>query len=205
MSVYGVGYILYDIWTIAAKENLVRTLPDVRGVAPGEMAILDGRISASEPARYKEFVAYIRERQRGGGVRSISWIEVIDQAKPLIEVEAGSRTYKLANETYTFDRLLPDWTDAMRIDEGPTATRSAITIQGIVTQSPVMAIGRLVSAAGGGLGFHADSIVALSRAEYADRLERQRLFNWSFAGVLALLGPLLIHLCWQGVRRIMGW
>ena len=205
LSVFGVGYLLHDIWTIAAKENLVHTLPDVRQVAPGETAILDGRVAASEPARYKEFVAYIRERQRGGGGRSISWIEVVDRATPLIEVDVGSRTYKLANGTYSFDRLLSNWTDAKRIDEGPTAIRSAVTIQGIVTQSPVMAVGRLVSAAGGGIGFHADSIVALSRVEYADRLESQRLFNWSFAGILALLGPLLIYLSWQGVRRVMGW
>lgn len=183
----------------------MRTLPDVRQVAPGVTAILDGRVAASEPARYKEFVAYIRERERGGVGRSLRWTEVIDQAKPLIEVEAGSRTYKLANETYAFDRLLGNWTDAVRVDEGPTMTRNAITIQGIVTQSPVTAVGRLVPVGGGEIGFHADSIVALSRADYAERLENQRHFNWSFAGVLAVLGPLLIYLCWKGVRRVMGW
>lgn len=204
ICLYGVAYTLHDIWMIAAKKELVRTLPDVRGVAPGETAILDGHVAASEPARYKEFVAYIRERERGGGPRSVSWIEVVDQATPPIEVDVGSRVYKITNDTYSFDRLLWNWTDAERVDEGSTTFRNVITVQGIVVGSPVMAIGRLVPSAGGAVGFHAESIVGLSRAEYADRLERHQLYNWNFAGILALLGPLLIYLCAQGVRRIMG-
>jgi hypothetical protein len=62
----------------------------VHQAAPGATAVLDGRIAGSEPTRYKEFVAFIRERKRGGGPRSVSWIEVVDQAKPGFAVDAGS-------------------------------------------------------------------------------------------------------------------
>lgn len=206
LSFAWLGLTLHHISQVSDRQALLRTLPDVRQAAPGETAILEGRIAASEPARYKEFVAYIRERQRGGGAgRSVSWIEVIDQEKPPFSVDAGSRVYTIANRTYAFDRILHNWMDAKRVDEGPTTWRSAITIQGLVTQSPVMAVGRLVASDAGRLDFHADSLVGLSRAEYYDRLADRRVISWAAAAVLALLAPILIYLGWRGVYRVMGW
>lgn len=205
LSFAWLGLTLHHIWQVSDRQALVRTLPDVRQAAPGETAILEGRIAASEPARYKEFVAYIRERQRGGVGRSISWTEVVGQEKPPFSVEAGSRVYRIANRTYAFDRLLHHWMDAKRVDEGPTTFRSAITIQGLATQSPVMAVGRLVAASGDALAFHADSVVGLSRADYLDRLAGRRTSSWTFAAMLALLAPLLSYLGLRGVYRVMGW
>jgi hypothetical protein len=205
MSTFAVGHTLYEISSIAKRQEIVRALPDVRQAAPGETAILDGRIADSESPRYKEFVAYIRERKRGGGPRSVAWIEIVDQAKPRFAVDAGSSVYEIRNTNYAFDRLIGDWTDYRRVDEGPTTFRSAITIEGIVAGSPVMAIGRLVSADEGAFEFHAESVVGLSRAAYSDRLDRARLRDWWLAGILALVAPILLYLSWQGVRRVVGW
>lgn len=205
MCTFALGLTLYDISAIAQREESIRTLPDVRDAAPGEVAILDGHIPASEPARYKEFVAYIRERKRGSGPKSFPWTEVVDQAKPGFAIETGSRVYNIANTNYAFDRLIGDWTDDHRVDEGPTTFRNAITIEGIAAGSQVMAVGRRVSAEDGALDFHAESVVGLSRAEYRDRLVGARASNWWLAGILALLAPVLLYLSWQGVRRVMGW
>src|SRR5690606_24690824 len=41
------GLTLQHIWQVSDRQALVRTLPDVRQAAPGETAILDGRIAAS--------------------------------------------------------------------------------------------------------------------------------------------------------------
>jgi hypothetical protein len=73
----------------------------------------------------------------------------VDQAKPGFAVDAGSHVYKVANTNYSFDRLIGDWTDHPRVDEGPTTFRSAITVEGIVAKSPVVAVSRLVSAGEG--------------------------------------------------------
>lgn len=205
LCVLGVGLILHDIWRVSAREALVRALPDVTRAAPGETAILDGRIAAFEPAQYKEFVAYVRERQRGGGGRGPVWVEIVDQAKPAFAVQAGSRLYRIESRTYVFDRVLPNWTDAKRTDEGPSTWRSAITIQGLVTNSPVMAVGTLVPAAEGVLSFRAESIAGLSRADYVDRIGASKAINWRLAAVLTLLAPILIYLSWRGIRRVMGW
>lgn len=205
LCLIGVGLMLQDIRAVSARETLVRTLPDVTTAAPGETAILDGRIAASEPARYKEFVAYIRERERGGMKYSPRYFEVVDQETPAFAVETGSRRYRLANADYRFDRLLFNWTDAERIDEGPSTFRGAVRIQGLVVNASVMAVGRLVPAGDGeGLRFHADSLVGLSRADYADRLNASAASSWQLAGIFGLLAPVLIFLGWRGVRRMMA-
>lgn len=205
LCLIGVGLELQHIRNASARAQVMRTLPDVTTAAPGETAILDGRIAASEPARYKDFVAYIRERERGGGKYSPRTHELVDQAKPAFAVAAGSRRYQLANGDYRFDRLLFNWMDAERIDEGPSTWRGAVRIQGLLVQSPVMAVGRLVPGEDGGdLRFHADSLVGLSRADYADRLDASVASSWQLAGIFGLLGSLLVFLGWRGVRRMMA-
>ena len=202
VSFIGLGVVLHSIRNYSEREALVRALPDVTRAAPGETAILDGRVAASEPARYKEFVAYIRERQRGGGGRSVSWIEVLGQATPPLAVDVGSRVYAIANGNYTFDRLLSNWTDEKRIDEGPTTWRNAVVIEGIAVNGTIMAVGQLLPK-DGQLVFHAHRVVGISRAAYAQRLTDARAFAWKFAGILALIGPLGLYGGWRGVRRIM--
>lgn len=206
LCLIGVGLKLQDIRNASAHADLVRTLPDVTTAAPGETAILDGRIAASEPARYKDFVAYIRERERGGGRYSPRTYELVDQAKPAFAVEAGSRRYQLANGDYRFDRFLFNWMDAERIDEGPSTFSGAVRIQGLLVQSPVMAVGRLVPGEDGAtdLRFHADSLAGLSRADYVDRLDASVASSWQLAGILGLLGPFLAFLGWRGLRRMMA-
>jgi hypothetical protein len=56
MSVYGLGHTLYEISSIAERQEILRALPHVHQAAPGATAVLDGRIAGSEPTRYKEFV-----------------------------------------------------------------------------------------------------------------------------------------------------
>lgn len=200
LCLFAVGLTLHQIWAIAEKQELVRTLPDVTRAAPGETAILDGRIAASVPTVHREFVAYRRERYRvgqkygGADVRTVT---------PPLTVEAGSRIYNIANNSYAFDRVLLQWTDAEHFERSSSAWGRAYTFKGIVAGGPVMAIGRLISAEGGALDFHADSVVGLSRAVYFDRLVADRPFQWKFAFWAALLAALGIYLGWRGVRRVM--
>ena len=202
LCVVWLGFTLHHIVEVSERQALVRTLPDVGQAAPGETAILEGRIAASEPARYDEFVAYVRERRRG---RSGAFVEVINQEKPPFTVESGSRIYRLANRSYVFDGVLPTWKDTERLDDDTSVWLSPITIRGLVTQSPVTALGRLVASEGNALAFHADSVVGLPRGDYYDRLAARQVVNWIVILVLALLAPILIYLGLRGVYRVMGW
>ena len=204
LCLYATGYTLYNILENTKRQSIVRTLPDVRQAGPGDLAILEGRIAASVPARYKDFAAYVRERHTSGKWTT-PW-PFVDGATPPLAVETDSHVYTIANTDYVFDRLIPDWTDAQRLDEGPTTWRGAIRIQGLAAKGPVMAVGRLLQGDGEGdaLVFHADIIVGLSRAEYFDRLVANQALDWKFAAVLALLAAAGLYFGWRGVRRVMA-
>lgn len=192
---------LHTIWANSERQELVRTLPDVARAAPGETAILEGRIAASVPTVYREFVAYRRERYSVGN--KYSWGGVGTVTPPLTVEAAGSRLYNIVNTSYVFDRVLLQWTDTEHFERsewGPS-----YTYEGIVVGGPVMALGRLIPAESGALDFHADSVVGLSREVYFDRLVADRPFQWKFALGSALLAALGIYLGLRGVYRIMGW
>lgn len=195
LCILAAGLTLHHISQVAATRSLVQTLPDVREAAPGELAVLDGRIPASEEARYKEFVGYVRFRTRG-------WNSQLGGATPQFSVDTGSRAYRITNTDYALDRLIWNWTDHRRVDAEVTTWQREVIIQGLVPGSPVMAVGRLRSSEGGALDFHAESVVGLSRAAYLDRLDTDRTRHWRWAGILAILTPVLLSLCWRGVRRV---
>lgn len=201
LCLFGVGHALHTIWAISERQALVHGLPDVAAVAPGELAILDGRIAASVPTLHDEFVAYVRERHVSGKFVGRRWPRVDGALQPLT-VETGTRTYTIGNDDYRFDRLLVAWSDANRWDEEATTFSGAIRIQGIAAGSPVMAVGRLLPK-DGQLSFHANSVVGISRADYAQRLAEDRAFQWKFAGGAAALAVLGLYGGWRGVRRVM--
>lgn len=200
LCLFALGATLHTIWAISERQELVRTLPDVARAAPGETSILEGRIAASVPTVHREFVAYRRERYSVG--QKYAWGDVRTLTPPLA-VEAGSRVYNIANDSYAFDRVLLQWTDAEHFERASSAWGRAYTFKGIVAGGPVMAVGRLIPAEGGALDFHADSVVGLSRAVYFDRLGADRPFQWKFAFWSALLAALGIYFGWRGVRRVM--
>jgi|APThiThiocy_cv2_1041547.scaffolds.fasta_scaffold19736_3 hypothetical protein len=202
-SVVGAALVLRDIANLSERARLVLTLPDADRAPAGEAAILDGRVADSEPARYKEFVVYLRKQEQGGGKYSVRRDAIVDRATPAFAVEIAGHIYQIANDDYSFDDVTDAWADARREDEAPTALRSAITVEGLTARSPVMAIGRLMSANAGAPAFHAESVVGLSRADYLERLDASKASRWRLAIVLALLAPILASLAWRGGRRIM--
>jgi hypothetical protein len=191
---------LKTIYELAGRQTLLATLPDVATAAPGDLAILDGRVGASVPQLHNDFVAYVRERRQSGKYASSAW-QYVDGAQQPLVVEAGTRAYTFDDDGYRFDRLLWNWTDAERWDEEATTLRGAIRIQGIVADGPVMAVGRLRPDDGGGLVFDADSVVGLSRAEYAQRLDARYAYEWKFAGIVFLMALIGMAVGWIGVRR----
>lgn len=168
---------------IAGLQTLLVTLPDVATAPPGQLAIIDGRISASVVPLHDEFVVYRRERREHG------WRN-LDGGKQPLEVETASGTYLIGNDDYELDRTISRWTDSKRDDEHPRFARGAVRIEGLVANGPVMAVGRLEDKAGRRV-FHADRVVGLSRATFAERLAEDHVSQSHFAmatGAIAALG-----------------
>lgn len=191
---------LKTIYELGGRQTLLTTLPDVATAAPGDLAILDGRVGVSVPTLHDEFVAYVRERGQSGKYVSSAW-QYVDGAQQPLAVETGERSFRFANDTYRFDRLLWNWTDAERWDEEATTLRGAIRIQGIVANGPVMAVGRIKPDEGGEPVFEADSVVGISRADYMQRLDARYGYEWKFAGTVFLMALIGMAVGWVGVRR----
>jgi hypothetical protein len=185
-----------DLGELSDRHALVLSLPDAADAAPGETAILDGRIAASVPALHDEFVAYRRERNARRG-----W-DYLDGGKQPLTVEAGSKTYSIANADYEFDRSI-GWTDQQRDDEPPTFSTGGIRIEGLIANGPVTAIGQPMPT-DGMPRFRSQSIVGLSRAVYTERLSRTLRLKWQLAGGFAMLAVLGLAIGWRGVRRMIG-
>lgn len=184
-----------DLRSLSERRTFVEGLPDVSTAAPGEAAILEGRIAASVPALHGEFVAYLRERHKRRGKALVD-----RKVQPLV-VETASGAYTVGNSTYKFDRLIHRWTDSQRMDEAPTSMLGAVDIEGLVAKGPVMAIGRLAPA-GSPRYFHAESVVGLPRAVYVERLAAAHAGQWKLLVASAGLGALGLFAGWRGWRRI---
>lgn len=182
---------------IADQRALLATLPDVGTAVPGQLAIIDGHISASVAPLYGGFVAYRRER-RGQGWRNL------DSGKQPLDVTTASGTYRIGNDDYDFDRLTTRWTDSKRDDAPPGYFRGAVRIAGLVANGPVMAIGRLEDKDGRRV-FRADRLVGLSRATYDQRLEQDYVMQTHVAELTGAIAALGFAICgWQMRRRWLG-
>jgi hypothetical protein len=182
---------------IADRQTLLATLPDVSTAAPGQLAIVDGRISASVAPLYGGFVAYRRER-RGQGWRNL------DSGKQPLDVDTASGSYLIGNDDYDFDRQILRWTDSKGDDVPPGYFRGAVRIAGLVANGPVMAIGYLEGKAGGRV-FRADRVVGLSRAAYVQRLEQNYATQTHVAGITGAMAVLGFAISgWQMWRRMLG-
>lgn len=187
--------LLREVWGLSEREELVRTLPQVGLVAPGERAILDGKIARFVAALRDEFVVYRRESNTRQG-----W-KLVDQKRQPLTVRSGDKNYRIANADYEFDQLINDWTDGRRLDEPATPSRNAIDIEGLTVMGPIMAIGRL-EPEGGKLVFKAERIVGVLRDEYVRRLIAAANARWSAIGWMFPAGFLGTVISLFALRRI---
>lgn len=187
--------LLREVWGLSEREELVRTLPQVGLVAPGERAILDGKIARFVPPLRAEFVVYRRESKTHQG-----W-KLVDQKRQRLTVRSGDTNYTIANADYDFDQLINDWTDGRRLDEPATPSRNAIDIEGLTVMGPIMAIGRL-EPQNGKLVFKAERIVGVLRDEYVRRLIAAANACWSAIGWMLPAGFLGTAISFFALRRI---
>lgn len=186
----GVGVAVFGAQQIGAAAARVERLSPLARAAlddrlAGQEALLEGRISAQNPALFQDFVAYLREEYRGRG-KNRSWGEVERFTPPLL-IDLPDGTAALADDQYLLNhpphtREEPGaqgWFGI--INEGATRER------GFRAGDPVLALGTLASGREG-LVLRAEWLYGGTRAEYLDN-QRRAAAGLSWLGVcIALIG-----------------
>lgn len=118
--------------------------PDARAIATtpsGTEVLVEGRIAADQPRRFRDFVTYVKEeeeRDRAQRERGRRWKVVARETPPLtVATDAGS--FRVVNTTYDVGPVATRWTDPSRV--------IATAYEGLVANETVFVHGRI--AAGG--------------------------------------------------------
>lgn len=136
----------------AGAERVVALAPfDAAALAagaPGAPALVEGTVSPANQARYRSFVAYVREEFRGADSNGDDrWVED-ERATPPLLIEAGGPV-RLANADYALEGAHERWQEeglnwSSRTQEGTKRYR------GLVAGSPAFALGTIAEGAEGG-------------------------------------------------------
>lgn len=175
LVLFGLAFVLLGVFlgyglAGEARANAARaaalqpvTVATLDTLASGDPVLLDGTLSTRNPARFGEFVAYIRQEFRGADSNGDDKWEVDEEILPPLLVEAGGAV-QVANEGYELVGYHERWQEeglnwSSRTQEGTKR------YYGLVAGRPVMAIGQ-VGAGPEGNVVVAGLVYGGSRAEY---------------------------------------
>ncbi|MEI6777274.1 MAG: hypothetical protein WCK70_10255 [Chloroflexales bacterium] len=168
---------------------------------PGSEALLEGSLSARNPLRFRDFVAYIREEYRGSdSKKNAKWVEDQRVTPPLlVDVVGGS--VQISNDTYRLAGPHARWEDAGGHYWNGFTGEGSKRYAGLVMGRPVMVIGQIQPGTEGP-EVRAELIFGGTRAEYiADRRDTARILP-IVGGILGCVGVLLLGIAaWAGLRR----
>jgi hypothetical protein len=166
----------------------------LEGAAPGAELLVEGTLSAGNPARFRDFVAYVREEFRGADTNGDEkWFED-ERVTPPLQIEAGGLVL-LANEDYRLEGPHQRWQEeglnwSSRTEEGSKRYR------GYVAEGPVMVVGTVAPGPEGNL-IRAELVYGGTRADYIAELRGS-------AGIFPWVG-LAVGLAGAGVSFLGGW
>lgn len=186
----------------AARANAARaaalepaTAASLRTAPPGAEVLVEGSLSSRNPARFRDFVAYVRQEFRGAdGNGDEKWFNDEEALPPLL-IEAGGPV-QVSNEGYDLLGYHERWQE-----EGLNWSRSeqqgTKRYFGLVAGRPVMVLGQV-----GPDGTVAARLVfGGSRAEYiAAQQQNAGWLPW-FGLLFGLIGAGLIFLGVWALRR----
>lgn len=142
---------------------------------PGRETLVEGVLSARNSARFRDFVAYVREEYRGEEEDGDDIWREDERVTPPLLIEAGGLV-QLANEDYALEGALARWAEAgpLRFRAGEGSKRYF----GLPAGRQVTAIGVVERGPEGNL-LRARVLFAGSRAEYiAARLSDAAWLPW---------------------------
>jgi hypothetical protein len=183
--VLGVGLGFFGSRAATAAADRAEQLPlltaqSVERGAVDQEAIVEGRISARNPARFREFVAYIREEYHGtDDDGDPDWREDERVTPPLL-LELDDGPVQIENSSYRMENPPSRWQDSGGLSWNGLTGEGTKRYLGFTAGAQIVTIGRIVEGREG-LALEAEFITAGTRADY---MANQR----SAAGMFPIVG-----------------
>lgn len=195
LIVGGIGLLLgvagFVVWRYvpgmaAAEHARLEALPvadfhSLSDTPAGREVILEGRIAPSQPLRFRDFVAYVKEEEQRDAKereRSGNW-KTVETVTPPLDIVAGEGTVRVVDDSYAIRFAKTRWHDTSRIID--------TAYSGLVAGEAVFVHGQ---AAAGGLD--ASIVGSGTRASYLATMAGNIAVGW-WLGVLFMgVGGLLV-------------
>lgn len=155
-----------------AAERATRLPPatarDIERSAIGAEALIEGVIDARNPARIRNFVAYVREEYRGidtiGSRHQEVWKEDERWTPPLL-IRVADGAVRIANDTYRVEEPPVRWQESDRLEWNGFSGEGTKRYLGFEAGNSVTAIGRIVDELEG-RAIEAEFIFGGTRSQY---------------------------------------
>lgn len=188
-----------------AEADRAEALPSLSLAAledgrPGAEALIEGVLSARNPPRFREFVAYVREEYRGTDDDGDSvWAED-ERATPRLLIELGGGVAQLGNDDYQLSGFHETWRDGDVLRWDGLSGGGTKRYAGLLAGRPVTAIG-VIREGPEGNELWAATVYGGTREAYLAGQRNAARFLPIFGLIFGGIGALLLGIAaWIGLR-----
>jgi hypothetical protein len=158
----------------------------------GADALVEGVVSARNPAVFRDFVAYVREELDVGrdsdGDRTETW-RSDGRETPRLLLEAGGLV-TVGNEGYSIARGHETWYDESTLGFNRQWRDGSVRYHGLVAGGPITAVGTVIDGPEGN-ELNAATLFAGTREQYLESQRQGAAFMPIFGGIFGAVGLLL--------------
>lgn len=170
----------------AAEHARLAALPSpdaraIRNTPVGTEVLVEGRVAATQPKRFRDFVAYVKEEEERDAKqreRRGYW-KVVESVKPPLDLATADGALRVVNTTYATVLLAHRWPDRSKIID--------TAYSGLIANEPVFVHGRVTRG-----GLEALTIGSGTRASYLATMAGNADVSWWLGVGFQILGGAMI-------------
>ncbi len=182
---------LINTRTAQIRQLPLATATSLANLPLGARVVIEGKISPTQPTRFRQFVAFVREQISSQRANRSYWIE-IGRSTPPLQINAADGAVRISNDNYDLQTTSEVWEDTVQ----QTQTRQRYV--GFKPGSEVVAVGR-VERSPSGTQIYAEFVAAGTRAEYSESQDQTVIVLRIIGIVVAFLG---LWVLWLVVRDL---
>jgi hypothetical protein len=205
----GIGIGVFGSRAANAAADRAEQLPPMSAAGiedsvPGRTVLVEGRISARNPTRFRDFVAYVREEYRGEDDDGDSEWREDERVTPPLLIEVARNVVAIGNDTYRLDTASQHWQESSTLRWNSFTGEGTKRYQGFAANDIVMLIG-VVAPGQEGQVVHAEFIYGGARADYiTSQRNTAKILPW-FGLVFAGIGGVILSIGGIKLLRRIVW